>query len=249
MELPKDQEGLFKLARARGWRIDRTTSGHWRLESPQKRVVITSGTASDFRAVKNFRMNLKRAGLVGESVVTRPQLVLKEPKLVVDKNPQSPVAAPAPTKVRRESGVLRDTILEAMRKVNRGGGMETSDIFAHVVAKLPEMTKSHLSVTMNGMMHVGWLKRESLGRYSIVPGGPQKKKRMPGSKRAAAPVVDYNTDDDFKALEEVLGCLTRFEAIVRKHQAIAKTFAGLKGLINQIGGVNGQQDTKGEGGT
>lgn len=244
MELPKDQEGLFKLAKAQGWRIDRTTGGHWRLESPQKQVVITSGTPSDFRAVKNFRGQLKRAGLFPATVLRTPMAQLMEPKLVVDKNP-TVTAAPGLLSPGTP-GYIRQVILGAMRQVNRGGGMSAEDLLTHVKVKLPDYTLRKLDSYLQNLKAGGWLTLENTGRYAIVEGGPKVQKRKRPGKKAVG--TDYNTDADFLALERALGCLSELEAIIRKHQAIAKTFSGLKGLINQIGGVASEKQGGGTAG-
>ena len=62
----REVEGLAEIAREQGWRIERTRGGHWRFvpPDPTREIVVMSGTASDWRAVRNFRAALRRSGLV-----------------------------------------------------------------------------------------------------------------------------------------------------------------------------------------
>ncbi len=60
---------LMKLAQDQGWRVEKQAGGHWGFFPKDKRrkPVFTGGTPSDHRAMKNFRAQLRRAGLVDES--------------------------------------------------------------------------------------------------------------------------------------------------------------------------------------
>lgn len=247
-ELPRDQKDLLALCRAQGWYVQKTANGHWRVESPspQRHVVIASGTPSDSNAVKDFRSRLKRAGLT-TSLVEREKAVEKEPKLVVDKNPPNaapvaavatPIAAPPPHK--KLQGQLRDAILDSMRRVNRGGGMSPDDILTHVKAKVPETTIDRINSSMAGMVGTGWLKRESPGRYTIVPNGPIRMASRKPHKNARS-AVDLNMDGDLAVLERAIGCLGELELLIKKHQQIVKSMAGLKALVNQMGGTGGPE--------
>lgn len=70
---PREVEALAEIARAQGWRIERTRGGHWRFvpPDPTRDIVVMSGTASDWRAVRNFRAALRRSGLVFGAVGRR----------------------------------------------------------------------------------------------------------------------------------------------------------------------------------
>lgn len=63
-------DGLFRRIRdaaiAQGWRVDKTAKHHWRFLPPVLSLpaVVTSGTPSDFRAVRNFLAAMRRSGLV-----------------------------------------------------------------------------------------------------------------------------------------------------------------------------------------
>lgn len=52
-------------ARAQGWRVEPLRGGHVRFLPPRGtgRIVVASATASDHRAVRNLRADLRRAGL------------------------------------------------------------------------------------------------------------------------------------------------------------------------------------------
>lgn len=65
----REVEDLADLARHQGWRVERTRSGHWRFlpPNPSLPAVVASGTPSDWRALRNFRAQLRRSGLALES--------------------------------------------------------------------------------------------------------------------------------------------------------------------------------------
>lgn len=60
----KQLASLAKEAQAQGWSITPTKSSHYKWVSPAGNVVITSGTPSDGRAIKNITRDLKIAGFI-----------------------------------------------------------------------------------------------------------------------------------------------------------------------------------------
>lgn len=62
----KQLRQLIAIAEAQGWRVARTSSGHWRFAPPDSAasIVIAPGTTSAGRAAQNLRGDLRRAGLV-----------------------------------------------------------------------------------------------------------------------------------------------------------------------------------------
>ena len=58
-------DGLIEVARAQGWTVERTKSGHIRFRpaDPSRRVVVTAGTPSDWRSRANLAADLRRQGL------------------------------------------------------------------------------------------------------------------------------------------------------------------------------------------
>lgn len=56
---------LRRLAKQQGWRVEPTKGSHWRFipPDPTQRQVITAGTPSDRRALRNIAADLKRSGL------------------------------------------------------------------------------------------------------------------------------------------------------------------------------------------
>lgn len=60
---------IIAEARSQGWSVERTEGNHWRFVPPARQfpIVYTSGTPSDFRAVKNLVSQLRRCGLVWPS--------------------------------------------------------------------------------------------------------------------------------------------------------------------------------------
>jgi len=61
--LRRDMEELVRLARAQGWDVEKTGSGHWKFKAPTGQIVFAASTPSDWRAIKNAKSWLKRAGL------------------------------------------------------------------------------------------------------------------------------------------------------------------------------------------
>jgi hypothetical protein len=51
---------LLRQARARGWRVTPTRSGHYRLEHRTGGLVFASGTPSDPRSLRNLAADLRR---------------------------------------------------------------------------------------------------------------------------------------------------------------------------------------------
>lgn len=58
----KDTRKLSKRVRKQGWEVYYTRNGHICFRSPSGEKVIGPGTASDWRALKNLKANLRRAG-------------------------------------------------------------------------------------------------------------------------------------------------------------------------------------------
>lgn len=87
-----DLDKLIAQARRAGWRVTKTTRGHWKFWSPDgKHAVVASGTPSDRRAVANLRAQLKRAGF--KAATGRPR---KAPKPLPAVEVPLPVPAPPP---------------------------------------------------------------------------------------------------------------------------------------------------------
>ena len=55
---------LLEELRAQGWRIERTSKGHWQFFPPDrtKTPVVFSGTPSDWRSLHNCMSKLERSG-------------------------------------------------------------------------------------------------------------------------------------------------------------------------------------------
>jgi hypothetical protein len=59
--MKRDLRALLQHARQRGWRVERTRSGHWRLQHRTGALVFTGTTPSCPRSLRNLRADLKRA--------------------------------------------------------------------------------------------------------------------------------------------------------------------------------------------
>lgn len=59
----KEVRRLARAAADAGWDVKRTGGGHLRFLPPEGKPLFMSSTPSDFRAVTNFRAQLRRSGL------------------------------------------------------------------------------------------------------------------------------------------------------------------------------------------
>jgi hypothetical protein len=64
MALIKELKALLSLAEDQGWRVSRTNNGHYKLIAPNGKIVFTSSTPSDNRAIKNIERDLRSGGLI-----------------------------------------------------------------------------------------------------------------------------------------------------------------------------------------
>ena len=66
MAAKSDIDKVCHAARAQGWRVESTSRGHIRLIpiDKDKPIVVSSGTPSDHRSIKNFLAQARRSGLV-----------------------------------------------------------------------------------------------------------------------------------------------------------------------------------------
>ena len=57
---------ILEKAKAKGWRVERTTKGHWQLIPPDKNqpMVVTGNTSGDKRSVNHFLSQMRRSGYV-----------------------------------------------------------------------------------------------------------------------------------------------------------------------------------------
>jgi predicted RNA binding protein YcfA (HicA-like mRNA interferase family) len=60
----KELKVLEKQALNQGWRVLHSKGGHIKWVAPNGKIVFTSATPSDNRAIKNIQSNLKSAGLI-----------------------------------------------------------------------------------------------------------------------------------------------------------------------------------------
>ncbi len=62
-DLSKEFRPMLDAAIAAGWTVTGTKGGHVKWKSPQGKMVVTSRTPSDHRAMHNARSSLRRLGL------------------------------------------------------------------------------------------------------------------------------------------------------------------------------------------
>lgn len=63
MAIPRELNDMFKKLLDQGWRVVQTPNNHFKCYPPGGGpFVTTAGTPSDYRAIKNIRARLRRAG-------------------------------------------------------------------------------------------------------------------------------------------------------------------------------------------
>jgi len=55
---------LLELATQQGWKVEQRSNNHYKLVAPNGKVVFTSSTPSDKRAIENIKRDLRSGGLV-----------------------------------------------------------------------------------------------------------------------------------------------------------------------------------------
>ena len=61
-----DLHRILADARDRGWQIEKTRNGHWRLTGPDRAPLFTGSTPSDWRSIRNFRAGYQAGGKADE---------------------------------------------------------------------------------------------------------------------------------------------------------------------------------------
>jgi hypothetical protein len=256
-DLPRDRSELISLAKKQGWEITRN-SIHLVVRNPAngKHANMSFNPSDNHGGVHVFRDELKKAGLLSNDEFHRRQRQAKslpEPKLVVDRS--APVEIPRIAIVNTKKpvrGEIRDAILAAMARVGDSPqGRSADDILAHVKVYIHNMDRTRLNVAMNGYVKSGIFERVGVGKFRVVPDGArhaprgiQERIEVPQIVRRPVPqpqmiptVLDMDTAQDIKELDEILAALGKFERIVRKHQEIARGLAPLKALITAMTNV------------
>lgn len=60
----KELKSLLNLAVKQGWVVEQRSNNHYKLIAPNGKVVFTSSTPSDRRAIENIKRDLRANGLV-----------------------------------------------------------------------------------------------------------------------------------------------------------------------------------------
>jgi hypothetical protein len=63
--IPKDLRPIVKVCRRQGLSIAFTTKNHLQILRDGQIIATHGGSPSDHRAIKNFRADLRRAGVIG----------------------------------------------------------------------------------------------------------------------------------------------------------------------------------------
>lgn len=236
-ELPKEAKALIALARDQGWEYSKTSGGHHRLVSPQGRIVMNSGTPSDYRSVKNFRAELKRHGLKPRTI---PVIVKKEKHNVTTHEiPKETLAimSQPPTEKKKKKysgarGLLRTLLIDLARKHDNVAGISGEDIKDEVKLAIPDITEKAVSQGLTYYGTLGIFTRVRYGRYRLTemmgtpPATPTISAPAPAS--AAGSFAEVEVEEDIRILDEALAALAKIDQVVRKQREIVKQIAVLK---------------------
>jgi hypothetical protein len=250
-ELPRETKALVELAKAQGWEHSKTSGGHHRLVSPDGKIVGMSGTPSDWRSVKNFRGQLKRAGLKAfvPVIVKEKQTVtvhqMKPETIAIMSQPVADLASV--TKKKKQSstrGHLHDVLIKLMTELDQPEGLGTDDLSKPLRAIFPDMPANGVSSCLSYWAKRGLLTKLRYARYRLTSLMPaQAVEPAPGAPIISAPatpppapttsIMDVDVEDDIRKLDEALAALATIDSIVRKHREIVKQMAALKQLLGR----------------
>lgn len=242
-ELPRETKSLVDLAKEQGWEHSRTSGGHHRLVSPLGRIVMMSGTPSDYRAVKNFRAQLKRSGLYPRTITVtvkkeRQNVTVHEipqPTIAIMAKPleSAPKTGGGSSDVR---GHLLEVLLPLMRRIDKPEGITVNELREPLLAAFPTIVIKSLASTLSYHATRKTLTKVGHGRYRLaelvgapVAGAPiSAPPGMPSVPSTAVSVADMDVEEDIRILDEALAALAKIDQVVRKHREIVKQMAVLK---------------------
>lgn len=189
-ELPHEAHDLIELCKEQGWTVGKATNGHHRVTPPNGPTIFHSGTASDWRAVDNFRSALKRAGLVPRLewyFANKPAKAPSETKAVAppqpaEQKPQFTTAQQLLEQIEPQTEVtdmadpnqtLKQAILKTMEKHDpHRKGMSVDSIMDHIRVINPKWARQNVSVALAGYMKNGYVRNHRSGRlafYYLTP--------------------------------------------------------------------------------
>lgn len=247
--LPKDQKSLIELAIAQDWNYSKTTAGHHRLVSPRGHIVIGSGTSSDTNSVWDFRARLKKAGLKPSKHRVKQK---EEKQHVTTQNvpPVEPQAATTekPKKTRMaipglRGGVMRDAMVEALRKHDKPEGLRAEEVGQYVNFRLGKQVPtssvaSSLRYYMDPKQGALFIK-VSTGHYRLaeayrVQETPVKIEDATPPSIITQPEPENTEDDDkalTKAMDQIVDALSTIDKIVRRANETRKKLRDILGEI------------------
>lgn len=211
-ELPRDLESLLRVIKLNGWRIDYSRRGHIRIyDSKGHHAATTSGTPSDYRAVKNFRADLKRAGLKPmvdpfTKAISKPDTTEYFSMTNLANNTETHVAMPK--KQRRKARPAKALVLRVLRDAN--APMSVEEVTAKVQEKDPLIGIRTVCNTLSYCARNGMVKRVGRAEY-----------------RSTENVGELN-DDDMAVLNGFLDSLARVEQVIRKHINMANALRAFR---------------------
>lgn len=226
LPLPRNVKDLQRLAEAQGWTCEKTTGGHHKWTSPDGQIVGHSGTPSDWRAIDNFRAELKRKGL-RPYMPQKEEKKLEEPKTVVSRvagdstTPVPPVGGIVKKKRQDKGGRgrIRGVLLDILHKRDRPQGLGGLDILEEVQKTLPLFTAKDITHSLHFYASKGDFVNIGHGRYRIS---------------SAAKLTTAAADDVGAVFEEALAALAKLERVVKSLREEREKINAAKAAINAI---------------
>lgn len=221
---PKDFEKLKELAREQDWDVVKTGGGHWKWTPPNgNKSVISGGTISDHRGLKNVVSHLAKAGL---QPITPERFKPELPKDQTDYFKTPPSIKSMKTRALKPHE-LRDVVRKVLAQAENP--MFANDLLARVQAHLPAVTQHILRQNLYSYAKT-WVEKLPDERYRITE---HRQKHGKKAKVFALPPQPAS-EEDLRALENALTALSELERVIKKHIDLTHQFGAMKKLLGGV---------------
>lgn len=233
-----------KAAEAQGFRVTRTSAGHFQFYAPNGKDIVTGApphsTATNGHSWANFMAQLRRAGFsdattsLGDALKTAlASPVSSSPSPGVAPTPPAKAPAVATPTAAAGKRTVREMVLEVLRR-HIPAGIAIADLEA-VIRSQRAVGNNSVASTLSLMKAKGEVTRVGAGFYRLaspatkeVNASAATTSATPSASHAANETTgDERVDADLAELDAALASLARIEAVVRRTREklflIAKT--------------------------
>lgn len=241
MNYTSEMARIQKNAEAQGWKVKRTTAGHWSFYAPNgEDIVTTAGTPSDHRGHYNFIARMKKGGYMTTPATTLLGSLLSEAmdNINKDKEEEEEVEVKPVPKGPKISArlILRDYI----RKGEPGRTYMLEELEDVLRVQRPDLGKSSASQSMTALVAEGLICRQGVGMYRLVQEGsavaPLTSQPKPTAKHAVgAHTGDAAIDADLAVLDEIVNTFAKLEGVLQRTRAALMQAVELKRVLANFG--------------